>query len=200
MHDVIVVGTRVAGAPLAMLLARQGHRVLAVDRAVFPSDTMSTHYIQAEGVKRLQEWGLYERVMASNCPPIPEIAFHVGGVRMPAPRDPAMPDAICPRRVVLDKVLVDAAREAGAEVREGFSVQEVLIEDGAVDGVRGRNSDGASVDERARVTVGADGRHSMVARAVQAAEYDARPAYSCGYYAYFSGVPLPGGAEAYVGE
>jgi flavin-dependent dehydrogenase len=101
---------------------------------------------------------------------------------------------------VLDKILVDAAWDAGVEVRQRFSVQEILIEDGVVVGLRGRNSDGATVEERARVTVGADGHHSIVARAVQAAEYDTHPALSCGYYSYFSGVPLPNGAEAYVGD
>jgi flavin-dependent dehydrogenase len=111
-----------------------------------------------------------------------------------------MPKAICPRRSVLDNILVQAARDAGAEIREGFSVQEILIENGIVVGLRGRNSDGASVEERALVTIGADGQHSIVARAVDAAEYDTRPAYSCGYYSYFSGLPLPNGAEAYVGD
>ncbi len=200
MYDVLIVGTRCAGSPLAMLLARNGHRVLAVDRATFPSDIMSTHYIQPDGVQRLQQWGLYDRVLATNCPNIPAITLHLAGVPMPAPRDPALPDAICPRRTVLDKILVDAAREAGAEVREGCSVHEILLEDGAVVGLRGRGPDGAAVEERARVTVGADGQHSLVARAVAAAEYDAHPAYSCGYYSYFSGVPLPDGAEAYVAD
>ncbi|HLB24401.1 MAG TPA: NAD(P)/FAD-dependent oxidoreductase [Dehalococcoidia bacterium] len=201
MYDVIIVGARCAGSPLAMLLAKKGRKVLVVDRATFPSDIMSTHYIQPEGVKRLQEWGLYDRVMASNCPPIPSITFTLGGVPIVPPRDQSMPDAICPRRTVLDKILVDAARAAGAEVREGFSVQEILIEDGAVVGLRGRNSDGTTVEERARITVGADGQHSIVARAVQAREYDTHPAASCGYYSYFSGVPLKDGcAEAYVGN
>jgi flavin-dependent dehydrogenase len=200
MYDAIIIGARCAGSPLAMLLARAGHRVLAVDRATFPSDIMSTHFIQPEGVKRLQDWGLYDRVMATNCPVIPRITFHLGGVAMPAPQDPTMPDAICPRRTVLDDILVQAARDAGAEIREGFSVQEILIEDGAVVGLRGRNSDGAAIEERARVTIGADGKHSMVARAVDAAEYDTRPAYTCGYYSYFSGVPLANGAEAYVSD
>ena len=200
MYDAVIVGARCAGSPLAMLLARAGHRVLAVDRSTFPSDIMSTHYIQPDGVKRLQDWGLYERVMASNCPEIPQIKFHLGGVLMPTPQDPALPNAICPRRTVLDSILVDGAREAGADVREGFSVQEILVEGGAVVGLRGRNADGATVEERARVTIGADGHHSLVARAVAAREYDVRPAYTCGYYSYFSGVPLPEGAEAYVGD
>src|ERR1700674_4329287 len=191
MYDAIIVGARCAGSPLAMLLARAGHRVLVVDRSTFPSDIMSTHFIQPEGVKRLQEWGLYDRVMATNCPAIPRITFHLSGVPMPTPQDPALPDAICPRRTVLDNILVRAAREAGAEVREGFSVQEILIENGVVVGLRGCNSDGAVVEERAHVTIGADGRHSIVARSVDAAEYDTRPADTCGYYSYFSGVPLP---------
>ncbi len=201
MYDAIIVGARCAGSPLAMLLAKQGRRVLVVDRATFPSDIMSTHFIQPEGVKRLQEWGLYDKVMASNCPPIPSITFTLSGVPITSPRDPSMPDAICPRRIVLDKVLVDAAREAGAEVREGFSVQEVLSEGGVVTGIRGRGADGATIEEHARVTIGADGQHSIVARTVDAEQYNGYPAFSCGYYSYFSGVPLlDGGAEAYVGQ
>jgi flavin-dependent dehydrogenase len=199
VYDVIIVGARCAGSPLAMLLARKGHRVLLVDRSTFPSDIMSTHYIQQDGVKRLREWGLYDAVMATNCPPIPKITFHVDGMPMPQPPDDgSMPDAICPRRTVLDKVLVDGARAAGAEVREGFSVREVIIDDGVVTGVRGRDATGNNVEEHARVTVGADGMHSFVARAVGASTYDERPPYTCGYYSYFSGVPLPDGAEAYV--
>lgn len=192
MYDVIIVGARVAASPLAMLLAKAGRKVLVVDRATFPSDIMSTHFVQSDGVKRLQEWGLYDRVMASNCPSIPVVTFHVNGTPIVPPRDPSMPDAICPRRIVLDKILVDGAREAGAEVREGFSVQEILIEDGRVVGIRGRDASGETVEERARVTVGADGQHSLVARAVQPAEYDTHPAFTCGYYSYFSGIPLEG--------
>jgi flavin-dependent dehydrogenase len=201
MYDVIIVGARVAGSPLAMLLAKKGHRVLAVDRSTFPSDIMSTHYIQPYGVQLLQDWGLYDRVVATNCPVIPRIIFTLDGVPIEPPKQPDMPDAICPRRTVLDKILVDAAREAGAEIREGFSVQEIVIEDGVVTGIRGRDIDGKTVEERATVTVGADGQHSMVARAVDAPKYDTHPALTCGYYSYFSGVPLPDNqSEAYVGN
>jgi flavin-dependent dehydrogenase len=183
-----------------MLLAKQGHKVLVVDRATFPSDIMSTHFIQPDGVKRLQEWGLYDAVMETNCPPIPSMTFTLQGVPVTSPRDPSMPDPICPRRTVLDKILVDGARDAGAEVREGFSVQEVLVENGVVKGVRGRGANGITVEEQARFTIGADGQHSIVARAVDAARYNEFPAFTCGYYSYFSGVPLTdGGAEAYVG-
>jgi len=190
MYDVIIVGARCAGSPLAMLLAKQGRRVLLVDRSTFPSDIMSTHYIQSEGVKRLQEWGLYDKVIATNCPSIASVIFHINGVPVVPPGDPDMPDALCPRRVVLDQILVEAAREAGAELREGFSVQEILVEDGTVVGIRGRDASGVTVEERARVTIGADGQHSLLARTVQPTEYETHPAFTCGYYSYFSAVPL----------
>jgi flavin-dependent dehydrogenase len=200
MYDVIIVGARCAGSPLGMLLAGDGHKVLVVDRSTFPSDIMSTHFIQPDGVQRLQKWGLYDRVMESGCPEIPSMLFTLQGVVVSGPSDPSLPNPICPRRTVLDKILVDAARAAGAEVREAFSIQEIIVEDGSVKGVRGRNADGTSVEERAQVTVGADGHHSLVARTVAAAEYNTYPPFSCGYYSYFSGVPLPTGGEAYVGQ
>src|SRR6516225_9957128 len=69
-YDAIVIGARCAGAPTAMLLARSGHRVLVVDRASFPSDTLSTHMIHAPGVAALRRWGLLDQVLASGCPPV----------------------------------------------------------------------------------------------------------------------------------
>jgi flavin-dependent dehydrogenase len=94
-----------------------------------------------------------------------------------------MTEAYAPRRTVLDTMLVDAAAEAGAEVQTGVSVDELVFEDGAVVGIR----TGDTV-ERARVVIGADGRNSLVARAVQAPEYDTRPGLACAYYTYWGGV------------
>ena len=71
-YDAIVVGARCAGSPTAMLLARKGYRVLLLDRARFPSDILSTHYIHQPGCARLKRWGLLDRVIASNCPPVRE--------------------------------------------------------------------------------------------------------------------------------
>src|SRR5947209_950100 len=90
MYDAIVVGARCAGSPTAMLLARQGYRVLLLDRAGFPSDTLSTHYIHQPGVARLKRWGLLDRVVASNCPPARRQVFDVGPfalVGTPPPAD-----------------------------------------------------------------------------------------------------------------
>jgi 2-polyprenyl-6-methoxyphenol hydroxylase-like FAD-dependent oxidoreductase len=78
MYDAIVIGARCAGSPTAMLLARRGYRVLPVDRVAFPSDTMSTHYIHQTGAAQLKHWGLLERVMASNCPPIRQAHLEIG--------------------------------------------------------------------------------------------------------------------------
>jgi flavin-dependent dehydrogenase len=161
------------------------------DRASFPSDTMSTHYIQQDGVARLRAWGLLDAVVAAGTPPIPGLTLDFGDFRVPVPAPPGEP-AYCPRRTVLDKILVDAAVAAGAELRERFSVQDVLVEDGRVAGIRGRAAGGANVEERARIVIGADGRHSVVARAVRAEDYNVRPALTCGYYSYWSGVPLDG--------
>lgn len=200
MYDAIVVGARCAGSPTAMLLARQGHRVLLVDRAVFPSDTLSVHYIHQPGVARLKRWGLLERIVDSNCPPVRRLDFDAGPFVLSAPPAPAegVPEGYAPRRTVLDKILVDAAAAAGAEVREHFSVEALLTDGVRVTGIRGRaRSGGPALVEKARLVIGADGQHSLVARSVQAAAYNERPALTCAYYTYWRGVPL-GSAELYI--
>src|SRR5271154_6254292 len=133
MYDVIVVGARCGGAPLAMLLARAGHRVALVDRASFPSDTMSTHFLWQRGAARLQAWGLLGRLRALGCTPIREITFDVG------PAVEGVADAYCPRRTVLDALLAGAAEESGAELIEGFVVGDVLWSEGRAVGVRGHH-------------------------------------------------------------
>src|SRR5678815_1963502 len=167
--DVIVIGARCAGSPVAMLLARQGYKVLVVDKATFPSDTISTHLLHPPGVSALRRWGLLDRLVATGCPPIRTYKFDVGPfVLAGAPGPAESPVAYGPRRTVFDKLLVDAAAEAGAEIREGFVVDEVVMDDGFVTGIRGHERGGASVTEKARVVVGADGLHSIVARATHA--------------------------------
>jgi 2-polyprenyl-6-methoxyphenol hydroxylase-like FAD-dependent oxidoreductase len=193
-YDAIVVGARCAGSPVAMLLARKGYRVLVVDRATFPSDTVSTHLIHAPGVAALQRWGLLDEVTASGCPAIPTYSFDFGPFTLTgtARGENRVTTAYAPRRTVLDKILVDAASGAGADVREGFGVDEVIVEDGMVVGIRGHGADGRSIVERARVVVGADGRHSRVAAAVGAEHYNDKPMLQWSYYSYWSGLPANG--------
>ncbi len=198
-YDVIVVGARCAGSPTAMLLAQEGYSVLVVDRATFPSDTISTHLVHPPGVAALQRWGLLERLTATGCPPIDTYLFDFGPFTLSgAPGTAEAPVAYGPRRTVLDALLVDAASEAGAEVREGFTVEDVVFEDGRVVGVRGHGKGSGTVTERARVVIGADGRHSTVAKTVGAEQYNDKPQLLCGYYAYWSGLPMNGRWETYV--
>jgi flavin-dependent dehydrogenase len=193
-YDAIVVGARCAGSPTAMLLARRGYRVLAVDRATFPSDTISTHLIHRPGVEALHRWGLLDRAVATGSPPIDTYATDFGPFTLTG--EPG--SAYAPRRTVLDALLVEAASEAGAEIRESFTVEGLVFEDGRVVGLRGHERGGATVTERARVVVGADGRYSLVADAVEAEEYDTKPKLLASYYSYWSGLPMDGRFETWI--
>jgi flavin-dependent dehydrogenase len=198
-YDAIVLGARCAGSPTAMLLARKGYRVLVVDRATFPSDTVSTHVLHPLAVAALSRWGLRDRLAATGCPPIDTYTFDFGAVTITgSPGTTDSPVAYCARRTVLDELLVAAAADARAEIREGFTVDEVLVEDGRAVGVRGRSRTGDTVVERARVVVGADGRHSLLARTVRAEQYNERPPLMGAYYAYWSNLPMRRRFETYA--
>jgi 2-polyprenyl-6-methoxyphenol hydroxylase-like FAD-dependent oxidoreductase len=111
-YDVIVVGTRVAGAATALLLARAGLRVLAVDRVSFPSDTISSHQVQLPGIALLRRWGLLERLVRAGTPATRRIRFDPGPVVLEGefPEHDGVRAVYSPRRTVLDTLLVDAAR------------------------------------------------------------------------------------------
>lgn len=196
-YDVIVVGSRAAGAATAMLLARQGARVLAVDRARFPSDTLSTHQVQLPGVALLRRWGLLDRLTATGAPGVSRVRADIGGVVLDGRFPPHVGvDALySPRRTVLDALLVDAAREAGAEVREGVIVDDLVWRGGRVVGIRAftRGRRQRRVTLGAGLVVGADGKHSFVADAVGAACYRARPAATVASYTYWAGLALDHG-------
>jgi 2-polyprenyl-6-methoxyphenol hydroxylase-like FAD-dependent oxidoreductase len=198
-YDAIVVGARCAGSPLAMLLARKGHRVLLVDRANFPSETLSTHVVQPLATAALKRWGLLDALVATGCPPIDTYSFDFGPITLAgAPGTTDAPVAYCPRRTVLDKLLVDAAAKAGAEIREGYAVEELVTQDGRVVGIRGHSGSGDMAVERASVVVGADGRNSIVAETVTPDKYNERPPLMAPYYAYWSDLPMNGRFETYV--
>src|SRR5437764_11888445 len=129
MFDAIIVGARCGGSPTAMLLARHGYRVLVVDRARFPSDTLSTHWIWPPGIACLKRWGLLDRLAATNCPLFHRMGLDLGGLRFAGDMPPmeGVAEICAPRRMVLDKLLLDGAAEAGAEIREGFTVTELIF-------------------------------------------------------------------------
>ena len=192
MYDAIVIGARCSGAATAMLLARKGHRVLLVDRASFPSDIPHGHLIHRGGPRRLASWRLLDRVIATGCPAITSMSSDLGDFSLGA-TDLAVdgvPVACGPRRTALDRVLVEAAVEAGAELRAGFSVEALMMDGDRVTGIRGGDRRaGSSVTERATLTIGADGRNSHVARAVSAPEYEQEPSLTCWYFSYWADVP-----------
>ncbi len=191
MYDVIVVGARVAGSPTAMLLARKGYRVLLVDRATFPSDTVSSHIVQPPGVAALARWGLLDRLTRTGCPPIRTYRFDFGSISFSgSPGNKESPVAYCPRRTILDKLLIDAAVDAGAEFREDFAVKEIVIKAGRVVGIKGSSRNGQMAEDRSRIVIGADGAHSVVAEAVQPETYNEKPPLNAGYYSYWSGLPV----------
>jgi 2-polyprenyl-6-methoxyphenol hydroxylase-like FAD-dependent oxidoreductase len=201
-YDVVVVGARVAGAATAMLLARQGLRVLMVDRSRYGSDTVSTHALMRAGVLQLRRWGLLGQVVAAGAPAVRRTVFHHESGDIPVSIKPAagVTALYAPRRTTLDALLVDAAVDAGAEARFGVKVTGLLRDEhGRVSGVTGRGRDGSPVSIRAAVTVGADGLHSTVASAV-AAPVERRAANATAVlYGYWPGVE-PVGYEWFYGR
>ena len=191
-YDAIVVGARVAGTATAQGLARQGWQVLLLDAAMFPSDTLSTHLLWSDALREFDRLGALGAVLATGAPPIGRMRLtfdhYVNEATIPTIE--GYPPLLSVRRLVLDNILLDAARQTpGISFREGVTVTDLVRRDQAVAGVRGvvRGVDAAFV-ARAMVTIGADGRHSLVARRVGAATYDEVPPLLATYYRYYRGV------------
>lgn len=209
-YDAIIVGARVAGSATARALAERGYRVLLVDKAKFPSDTISSHLVKPRAIAYLDRWGLRPALMAHGTDFRAVFSFTCEGIAVRGHATAAalrrtlarehgwedlgdIPDGpvewACIRRTVLDALLVEAAAAAGVEVRPGFPVSELIrAADGRVIGVRG--GDDSEVEERATIVIGADGRHSRVAR--EAGARVLRESLECGftYYAYYDDVDL----------
>src|SRR5437763_3857714 len=169
--DVVVVGARIAGAATALLLARRGARVALVDRSRFAADTTSTHALMRAGVLQLHRWGLLDRLRAAGTPPVHRVTFSYQDAVVPITIKPSNGvDALyAPRRTVLDPILVNAASEAGVDVRFGVAVTGLTRgRGGRPDGVTGTGADGRPFTIHARFVVGADGFSSKIARLVQA--------------------------------
>ena len=188
--DVVVVGARCAGSSTARLLAQSGLRVLVLDKASFPSDTVSTHGIGDMGLQLLHRWGLLDKILATNVPQRDSVSMKLGEMETERQVPPGSFAPVCPRRIVLDDILVQAARAAGAEVRERATCRELIAEDGTVVGIRYSDREDRTHDVKARLVIGADGVSSFVARAVKARRYDVRPSHVSFRYAYYSGIPI----------
>ena len=193
-YDVIVVGGRVAGAATALLLARCGHRVLVLERSPMPSDTVSTHAILRTGVLQLKRWGMLDSLIEAGTPPISQVTLGFGHERIEFDvRDEFGVDTLyAPRRQLLDDILLRAAIEAGAEVRDRTAVTGLLHDrDGRVTGVEVRQAGRRPVIS-ARHVIGADGHKSRVAEwgGAQTRAYHA-PTNTV-HYAYYEGIERDG--------
>src|SRR6476620_8610638 len=192
-YDAIIVGGRCAGAATAMLLARGGMRVLVVEAARPGTDTLSTHALMRGGVLQLHRWGLLDAVVDAGTPAIRSTEFAYGDdeVQTVDIRPLGGIAALyAPRRTVLDPLLIEAARIAGAEVRIPARVTRVLTDDGRVHGVEGiERGTGLRFRATAPLTIGADGRNSTIARAVDAPFRRRGTESGALLYGYFPGLP-----------
>jgi flavin-dependent dehydrogenase len=191
-YDAIVVGARCAGAATSMLLARAGLRVLLLERGGYGSDTLSTHALMRMGTMQLARWGLLPALQAAGTPAIRNTVFHYGSETIPVAIKPKHGvDALyAPRRSLLDRLLVDAARASGAQVRHGVRVTGLLRgADGRVSGVRFEEESGARTSAEAGIVIGADGVKSTVARLAGAQTLLTGEHATACVYAYFSGLP-----------
>jgi flavin-dependent dehydrogenase len=188
--DVVVVGARCSGAATAMLLARAGLSVLAIDRAAYGTDTLSTHALTLPGVLQLSRWGVLDQVRAAGTPRVSRVIYDYDGevvdIAMRARGD--VDRLYAPRRSVLDRILVDAAVQAGAEVRHRVRLVELLSSADRVTGIV--VDDGhRRLPIRARLVVGADGARSSVARQVGARYTYTAPHSAATTYAYAHALP-----------
>ena len=194
-YDAIVVGARCAGAATAMLLARAGARVLAVDRTTYGSDTMSTHALMRTGVLQLSRWGVLPAVMAEGTPAIHRTSYHDGreSISIAIKPEHQVQHLCAPRRTVLDRVLVDAAGLAGADVRHGVALLALRRGPGGrVNGVTLKDDDGSFVEVGCDILIGADGRQSTVARLVGAQAYLEGSSSSGCAFGYFHNLACDG--------
>lgn len=194
-YDAVIVGARCAGAATAFLLARAGAKVLLVDRQAYGSDTMSTHALMRTGVLQLHRWGLLPMVLAEGTPEIRCTTFHYGqeALRLSIRPEHGVNYLCAPRRTVLDRVLVDAARKAGAEVRHGVLLADVEFDSGGqVVGVRLRDAGVREYPVRCDIVIGADGRQSTIAKLVNAEVYAESVSSSACVFGYFENLHRDG--------
>lgn len=200
-HDVIIIGARCAGAATAALLARRGRSVLVVDRSARGRDTLSTHALMRGAVLQLHRWGVLDRVIEDGTPPIWTTSFHYGSETVEIPIKPkdGIDALYAPRRTVLDPILVDAARAAGADVRFGLRLEALQRDgEGRVVGIIASDDGGAEVRAEAPIIVGADGARSTVASLVGASSYRTARHTTTLLYGYWSGLE-PDGYHWYYG-
>ena len=192
-HDIIVVGARIAGAILSTLLGKRGHRILVLDRARFPSDTLSTHFFRWPALTAFKRAGVFEDVQDAS-PHLEVLHNDIDGhvISEPVQGQDNLDYFLCVRRITLDWILVQRMQQQpGIEFRQGARVKNLLWDADRVVGVHWEE-DGQPYESVARLVVGADGKYSQVAREVQPVIEHSQPVHRAMYYTYFHGLdPLP---------
>lgn len=197
-YDVIVTGARCAGSALAIYLARAGFKVLLVDKAIFPSDTLSTNTFFNNTTALLRELGVIEEVLKTNATPVKVIKFQFEDtvIEGPIPIVYGEDSSYCIRRTYLDDILL---RQAGSlenvKVLQGFRVNELVYKEDVVVGVRGEDRSGGLQEFTASLVVGADGRHSVVRKLVKSEQKITSPSTVAIYFGYFSNIRHDGAAK-----
>ena len=194
-YDAVIIGARCAGAATALLLARSGAKVLVVDRQAYGSDTLSTHALMRGAVVQLNRWGLVPGILEAGTPVIRSTTFHYSGepIRIVIKPEHGVDCLFAPRRTVLDRLLVDAACKAGADIRHGVLLSELLFSsNGRVIGVSLMDDRGSRTTVRADIVIGADGRQSSVAELVNATTYVECASASGIVFGYFENLPQDG--------
>jgi flavin-dependent dehydrogenase len=166
--DVVIVGSRLAGAAAAAHLARAGRRVVVLDRSHFPSNQLSTHLLFPSGIHELQRMGALDGILAKDPVKSPWLSLQIEDTELTERWRPSGPIdySMCVPRTIQDIELVRAARAAGAEVRERHRFLRVLWRGGRACGVRYAGPDGEEREIYADLVIGADGRRSSVAAEV----------------------------------
>jgi 2-polyprenyl-6-methoxyphenol hydroxylase-like FAD-dependent oxidoreductase len=189
-YDVIIVGGRIAGSVLATLLDQYGHNVLLLEKAGFPSDTLSTHFFRAPALRVFERLGVLDEVRSA-APPLTVLWNYIDGHVLSDPIEAPEEHLryfLCERRITLDWILFQrVGREPTVEVRQGARVKELIWQDGHVTGVRWMEADGRR-EASARVVVGADGFYSTLAKALEPAFENQFLVRRCMYYTYFQGI------------
>lgn len=195
--DVIIIGARVAGSVLATLLGQHGHRILILDKATFPSDTLSTHFFRAPAFKIFERMGVFDQILLTTPKLINSFSDFDGQIsNQPIEDSDNYNYCLCVRRITLDDILIKRLqREATVELHQGATLDELIWEEERVVGVRWHEKD-HHFEAKTRVVIGADGFYSQVAKQVKPIVEHSEPVNRAMYYAYFQNLQSQEGPAA----
>jgi menaquinone-9 beta-reductase len=170
--EVIVVGGGPAGASTAHSLAKAGVDVLLLDRAKFPRDKTCAEYLSPQASRVLSDMNVLDEIERTS-------PAHLAGMRVRAPDGhyadgeftsthgfrPFRDYGLAVRRTILDEIVLNGARTAGARVEELARVTDVTKDGtGRVNGVAVIAAGGEARRLTSRFVIGADGLRSIVGK------------------------------------